>query len=496
MSRAPITLLDACADSQLFAPWFKDRSTWSAWFAFIAALFALPMTTEQLTVYRQCTGRNEPPSAPAQEAWLVCGRRAGKSLILALVAVFLAAFHDFRQYLSPGERGTILVIAADRKQARVILRYIRALLTKVPMLARLIEREWAEGFDLNSAVTIEVGTASFRSTRGYTLVATLADEVAFWPTDDHSAEPDYEVLAAIRPGMATIPNSKLLVASSPYARRGALWTTHRQHFGKDHDPILVWQAPTRTMNPTVPQRVIDEAMERDPSSARAEYLAEFRADIESFISREAVVACVSLGIRERAPVPGIRYTAFLDAAGGSGSDSMTCAIAHREGDVAVLDAVRECKPPFSPEQVTAEFAELFKAYRITRVVADRFAGSWPVEAFAKHGIKVEHSAQAKSAIYSALLPIVNSRKADLLDHPKLIAQLIGLERRTARGGKDSIDHAPNAHDDVINAAAGALTTTSTKKGYDSSMAWVGNVDSAWQAARFQSHILRHTGGFR
>ena len=94
------------------------------------------------------------------------------------------------------------------------------------------------------------------------------------------------MLNALRPGMATIPNSMLLCASSPYARRGALWDAHRRHFAQDGDPILVWQADTRTMNPTVPQILIDEAA-RDPASAQAEYGAQFRSDIESFVSREA-----------------------------------------------------------------------------------------------------------------------------------------------------------------------------------------------------------------
>jgi hypothetical protein len=44
----------------------------------------------------------------------------------------------------------------------------------------------------------------------------------------------------------------------------------------------------------------------------------------------------------------------------------------------------------------------------------------------------------------------------LLDNRRLISQLHGLERRTARGGKDSIDHGPGAHDDIANAVAGAL----------------------------------------
>jgi hypothetical protein len=53
-------------------------------------------------------------------------------------------------------------------------------------------------------VTIEIHTASFRSTRGYTVVAALCDELAFWPSDEQ-ASPDTEILAAIRPGMITNP---------------------------------------------------------------------------------------------------------------------------------------------------------------------------------------------------------------------------------------------------------------------------------------------------
>jgi hypothetical protein len=53
----------------------------------------------------------------------------------------------------------------------------------------------------------------------------------------------------------------------------------------------------------------------------------------------------------------------------------------------------------------------------------------------------------------------------LLDHPRLVNQLIALERRTARGGRDSIDHAPGgAHDDVVNACAGALVEVMVEKG--------------------------------
>ena len=110
------------------------------------------------------------------------------------------------------------------------------------------------------------------------ICAALLDELAFWPTDD-SASPDTEIIAALRPARATIPNAMLLCASSPYARRGALWTAFNKYFGKDSS-TLIWKSDTRRMNPTVAQSLIDEAMEADPTSAAAEYLAEFRRDLE------------------------------------------------------------------------------------------------------------------------------------------------------------------------------------------------------------------------
>ena len=491
--RRTITILDAMSDRNLFAPWFKDPASWAAWRAWLAALFALPMTPEQFAVYKQCTGRSDPPSSPAQEGWLVCGRRAGKSFILALVAVFLSACNDYRPYLSPGERGVVMIVARDRKQARVIMSYIRALLTHVPLLRQMVERETAEGFNLNNQISIEIGTASFRSTRGYTIVAALCDELAYWPTDD-SAEPDYEVLNALRPGMATIPNAMLLCASSPYARKGALWGAHRTHFGRDGDPVLVWQAPTRTMNPTVRQSVVDKAMERDPASAMAEFGAQFRTDVEGYINREVVLACIAPGVYERPRISSMRYFAFTDPSGGS-SDSFTLAVAHREGKGAILDAVRERKPPFSPEDVTQEFAAFLKSYGISAVCGDRYAGEWPREAFRKHGIKYEPATKPKSDLYRDLLPLLNSERADLLDNDRLVVQLVGLERRAARGGRDSIDHAPGTSDDLANAVAGVIAVLVNARAYDASMSWISGSDAnardAWRAASLWDHIRRY-----
>jgi hypothetical protein len=301
-----------------------------------------------------------------------------------------------------------------------------------------------------------VRPASFRTIRGITAIAAIADELAFWRSDD-SANPDKEILKALRPSLATT-GGPLIAISSPHAKRGELYGMFKRHYGPGGDPlVLVAKAPSRAMNPTLPQRVIDRAEEADPEAASAEYGAEFRGDLEVFVSREAIEACVETGVTVRAPLSGVRYTAFVDPSGGS-SDSMTLAIGHSErgseGGRVVIDCILERRAPFSPEAAVAEFAGTLKAYHIGRVRGDRYAGEWPRERFSVHGIRYEPADLNRSELYLAFLPLLNSGRMDLLDNPRMIAQFVALERRTARSGRDSIDHPPGAHDDLANAVAG------------------------------------------
>ena len=249
----------------------------------------------------------------------------------------------------------------------------------------------------------------------------------------------------------------LIAISSPYARKGALWETYRRHFGPDGDPsILVAQGTSRDFNPSLSQAVIDRAMERDAPAAKAEYLAEFRTDIESLLTQEAVSACVDAGVLERPFARTNNYVCFVDPSGGS-SDAMTLAIAHKEGSTVVLDVIREHKPPFSPEFVVAEFADLVRKYRCSQAFGDRYAGEWVVEQFQKHSVHYEASERTKSELYLDVLPLINSRAVALLEHEKLARQLVSLERTQARfGSRDRVDHPRGMHDDVANAAAGAI----------------------------------------
>jgi hypothetical protein len=386
-----------------------------------------------------------------REFYAAVGRGAGKSRIVAVIAAWFAT-RPYRR--SPGEHIFIGVFAPDRKQAGVTFRYVVGLLKSVPELAALIVNESKESVELSNGVILEVITASVAAPRGRAYALAIVEEAAFLPTE-HSANPDVELLRALRPALARVPGSLLAVVSSPYARKGVLWTAWQKYFGAPDAEVVFVQAPTLELNPTFDRRAIDAAYADDPTSAAAEYGAQFRSDVEGLFQHDAVTECVINGRRELPRCESVAYVGFVDPSGGS-ADSFTVAVAHADGGRVILDALREIRAPFSPDAVVKEFADLLKSYGIAEVGGDRYAGEWPREAFRKHGIQYAPCEMTRSELYLALLPLINSERVELLDDERLVNQLTGLERRTSRGGRDSVDHAPGSHDDRANACAGAL----------------------------------------
>jgi len=447
------TIIEAIKHKSLFGslPAFQSLDSWAGWVVWLKTVFALPMDDSELDIYRQCTGRENPPSVAPSEVYTIVGRRGGKSFISALTAVYVGCFGSYKRYLNAGERAVVLVLARDRDQAKIVFNYVAGLLRAIPPLHQMIEVERADEIELNNGVTVMVKTSDYRAIRGLTVAACIADEIAFW--DSGGISPDREVLVALRPAMSTIPSSKLLIISTPYSQSGTLYESHREHFGKDDNHVLVWVAETRVMNPTISEDMIQRELERDPEAAKAEWLAGFRDDLESAFSFEAIQACVIPGRDELPSSPVIPYRAFVDPSGGR-HDSFTLAISHKEKDTAVIDLIRAWAPPFDPSVVVAEASEIVKAYGIASVIGDNYAGEWPVESFRNCGIAYERSEKNKSELYLQLVPTVNGKQIQLLDHRKLIEELRRLERRRGRSEKDSFDHPPRLSDDVANAVAG------------------------------------------
>ena len=461
-----VTLRKALGDKQLLGG-ILDGASWLPWRSLLIASMGEPLLDGEREVFAKLTGRAHEPGRMVEEFIGVKGRRAGGSRSASVLGAYIGGLCT-HPALAAGERGVLLCVAADQRQADVILNYTEANFRNSPVLAQLIEARTARELRLTNGIDIEVRAADHKRLRGLTFVAAICDEIAFWPTDD-AANADNEILDAIRPGLSTT-GGPLFMISSPYARRGELWRAYTKHHGPAGDPlILVAKGSSRDFNATLPQSVIDRAYERDAAAASAEFGGEFRKDIDSPFNLEAVQAVVDRGVYERAPVRGITYDAFADPSGGS-ADSFALSVGHTDRSdwqkpVVVVDSVREQRPPFNPSSVAEEFAGVLKSYGVTKVIGDKYAGQWVIEVFAKLSIKYEQSAAPKSDLYRDLLPLINSNRIRLLDNAKLVNQLVGLERRVARGGRDSIDHGPGGHDDIANAVAGLASVTNRYPGY-------------------------------
>jgi hypothetical protein len=452
-SEEQLDIVQAMDHPGLFRQWFSGES-WNSWRSILRAAFALPMSESEVAFFRTVAER-EPPRSQVKELWIIGGRRGGKDSIASLIATYAALFfHAGIDRLRPGERALVQCLACDRDQARIVTNYIKSYFSFIPPLNSMIRRQTVDGLELCNDVDVFVGTNSFRGLRGRAVLVSIFDEVAFW-ADERSSRPDTETYNAVKPGLMTLPGSMLVAISTGYRKSGLLWTKYKKHYASDDPDVLVIKAPSLALNPTLDQAVIAKELEGDPARARAEYLGEFRDDIASFVDPEAIESCIIRGRRELPANSAVRYVAFCDPSGGS-SDSMTLAIAHRENDRIVVDLLREVRPPFSPDAVVAEFAGVLKAYGLAAVSGDRYAGCWPAERFRAYGVTYEPCEATKSDLYRDLLPVINAGRVELLDLPRLVAQLCSLERRTARGGRDSIDHPPNAHDDFANAVAGVV----------------------------------------
>ena len=365
---------------------------------------ALDAREQQL--FEICTGRTTRPTERPAEVWLICGRRAGKSRFAAACAVHAAAFQDYTMQLAAGEVAIVALAGADREQAQTLLKYVTAPFTSeealrslvrqrtvLESLRGLVTRQTQWGIGLQTRVNIEVKTAHYGKTRGRSYAYMDADEVRFWH-DDSGSNPASAVLNSIRPGLATL-NGWMCVPTTPYAKNGPTWETFSKYWGTADPHTLVWKAPTLRMHPSLPARVVEDALRRDEQSARSEWLAEFRDDLSALVTSERLRAVVVPGRGPLLPRRGVDYLAFIDVSTGGGQDSMCLAIVHgelaqddggSERGVIVVDQLLEARPPFDPLGVAREFASMLKMFGCWSVSGDAFAGGWTNSVFERLGL--------------------------------------------------------------------------------------------------------------
>jgi hypothetical protein len=250
-----VTMRGALDDPELLGGMLGGPS-WAGWRVLLIAAMGEKLTPAERKVFTKLTGRAKEPGERIDEFFAIIGRRGGKTRAAAILSVYLAALCDYTGDLAVGERGLVLFLAQNAKNAAIALKYATAVFDAVPMLGSLVVNRTADTLSLSNSIDLEVRPASF----------------------------------------------------TPYRKRGTVYEAYSRDYGADGDPrILVAHGSSRDLNSKLPQSVIDRALERDPAAASGEYLAQFRDDVSGWATRELIEAAVDRDVSARPSRSGVRY---------------------------------------------------------------------------------------------------------------------------------------------------------------------------------------------
>jgi hypothetical protein len=454
-----VTITEALAHPQLLAAALGDLSTWTVWVSVLKAAYANPLDAVELEAFKQVAGNRQPPTKRVRELAVVASRRCGKGRAMGALCAYEAAL--VQHHLAPGEVGTVACVSPTREQAKIVQRYALGYLEASPLLRDEIMEVTATEIRLHNGNVIVTLASDYRTLRGRTLLLACVDEASFL-RDETSATPDVEVVRALLPGLTTT-GGLLCVMSSPYAQRGLLFQRHRDYFGKDDPNTLVAAGASTSFNPTLDQAVIDAAIASDPEAAQAEWLGAWRKDLQTFLPDDLIDAAIDRARPlELAPQDDIAFKCFVDASGGA-HDSFTLAISHKRDDGRVIvDVIRGKRAPFDPASVAREFSLLAREYHCGTVTGDCYSAGWVKGAFEANGVEYKQSPLTRSELYLEGLPLFSRGMVSIPDHSQTLREMRLLQRRTAKSGRDSVDHGAGGTDDFVNSLFGSLYLVTKK----------------------------------
>jgi hypothetical protein len=417
--------------------------------SFLKVTYGLALDEEEMDIFRRATGRQEYVPTQQREATLQAGRRSGKT---SKIACRIAIYEAWRIPRSRRpERRRVMFIAPTLDQAKIAFHFILQDLRSSEILAQNIAKVSANEIELRNHVVICCCPCSPVKVRGWSAIAVICDEVAFWDHKVTSVNCDEEVLAAVRPTMATYPTGKLIKISSPNRKSGIMWDEYQR---RGELPFYFWQLSSAELNPRLSKEYLEAERLRDPTIFRREYLAEFVDSAVSWIEPELLLPCIIRGRKEVPRAENVTYAAAIDP-GFKGSE-FALAITHLTSEgVIVVDRLESWTgskdAPLGFERVCREIAGILAIYKINALVGDQLSAPIIEQEFLKYGTVYRErtfNRQTRVMIFSNLKYLLIQRRIELVDDSKLVSQLLSLEYVLGNDGNADIRASSGVKDDV------------------------------------------------
>ncbi|HEY2352582.1 MAG TPA: terminase large subunit [Candidatus Acidoferrum sp.] len=401
----------------------------------LKSVYGLPLSEPELEIYQRGTGRATYDQREQREATFIAGRRGGKTGKIAAPIVCYEACRDHG--IPPGEEGVVMLLAPTIDQARIAFKYIRQYFEKSELLRERVVGRTKNEITLDNHIVIGCYACTYDRVRGRTAVAVVCDEIAFWADDVNAANPAEEVLAALRPSMATVRNAKLIKISTPYAKSGLIYNEHER---RSELNFPVWRSTTFELNTTLTPEMFEAERRDNEEEFRREYNAEFVDAINPWIVPEILNPCVARDRRELPFQSDLPYYAALDAA--TRGNDFALVILHKNGDGTIVMDLRKVwegtrTAPLPFEGVLGQVAGILQCYGINTVTGDQFYSDAVSQHLLKLGITynlLPFGPTTRGNIFSGLKHLLVQQRIELLDDPDLLRELRSLrEERTPRG---------------------------------------------------------------
>lgn len=370
------------------------------------------------------------------------GRRGGKSSTMCRVAVLEALYGGHQ--VPPGDLAFVAIVSVKRQEAISRLITIRAVLDALGVRYEPID----QGVQLvDRPIAFRVFTASIAGVSGPTCLCAICDEVSKWRDADTGANPATEVLASLRPTMATMPSARMFLISSPLG----IFDAHAKAFDEgDTEAQAVAHAPSWVANPTLSEDYT-HTLEPDDDVWRREYGAIPSEDADSgLLSATLLTAITAKGVTEVPPSPRHHYIAAMDPATRGNAWTLVVATTTAR-KVRALVCAREWRgtpaKPLDPDVVFAEMSQILYPYGVKHVVSDTWSGDALASIARRHQlVVVPHTlgAAARIDLYEDGKDRMQDGAVALLDVPHLRADLLSVRRRiTPTGASIALANTPD-----------------------------------------------------